>query len=324
MASLQAVVQQDGASARACALHQGRHFAGVHRVDAGVAVAGEEEDGRIFGSGVDVLVGRILIDIRKILGILGGAVLGGPGAAHLEVLVAQHVEQRIAAPDGSEEVRPLGHGRSHQQAAVRPAPDGEILGRGVLVGDEIFGRAEPIVEDVLLVGEHGGLVPGLAVLVAAAKVGEREPSSLLQPPGVFGVPDGELAERKASVAGHKEALGAVALEAFFARDEHGDAGAVLAGVENLVDLVGRGIEGNALPVEDVGLAGLGAVGVDGGRGDDGVEGVEALLILRAAGDGRPRAEAGELDVPELLALKGVAGHLAFDVVEPEDEELAAD
>ncbi len=101
-----------------------------------------------------------------------------------------------------------------------------MLGRGVVVGDEILGRAGKVVEDILLVLKHRGLVPGLAIFVAAAQVGQCEESTLLHPPGVFGIPLGEHRQIETAVAGHQQARGAVALDALFAGDEHGHAGAV--------------------------------------------------------------------------------------------------
>ena len=81
-----------------------------------------------FVARLDVLVGRVGAEVGELFGVFGGAVFGGPEAADEEVLVAQHVKQRIAAPDGAEEIGALGHGRAHEQAAVGAAADGEVLG----------------------------------------------------------------------------------------------------------------------------------------------------------------------------------------------------
>ena len=80
-----------------------------------------------------------------------------------------------------------------------------------------------------------GLVPGLAVLVAAAQVGEREDPPCAATRRIRDSTSGVMADLEAAVAGHEQARGAVALEAFFAGDEHGNAGAVLGGVEDLLD-----------------------------------------------------------------------------------------
>ena len=52
--------------------------------------------------------------------------------------------------------------------------------RGDLLGDQVLGRGDEVVEDVLLVAEHAGLVPGLAVLAAAAQVGHRVDAAALE------------------------------------------------------------------------------------------------------------------------------------------------
>ena len=105
VAALEAVMEQERPSARGRRLHEGCHLARVQRVDARVAVAGEEHDGRIGRARLDVLIGRIFPDPGEILLVFRRSVLGGPEVAHLEFLVAQHVEQRIAAPDGAKKLR---------------------------------------------------------------------------------------------------------------------------------------------------------------------------------------------------------------------------
>ena len=47
-----------------------------------------------------------------------------------------------------------------------------FVGPRVLVGDQPLGRGDEVVEDVLLLELRAGLVPGLAVLAAAADVGQ--------------------------------------------------------------------------------------------------------------------------------------------------------
>ena len=79
----------------------------------------------------------------------------------------------------AEEVGPLGQARADEQAAVAAAADRQAGRARVAVGDEPLGGGDEVVEHVLLVGLHPGLVPVLAVLAAAAQVGaarRRRPS----------------------------------------------------------------------------------------------------------------------------------------------------
>src|SRR6185437_12075809 len=98
-----------------------------------------------------------------------------------ELLVAQHVQQRVAADDGAVKVRALGHGRTHKQAPVASAFDGQPRRIGVMVLDEPFSGGKEIVEDVLLLLPHAGVVPLLAKLPATAKVGQRKYTAVLRP-----------------------------------------------------------------------------------------------------------------------------------------------
>ena len=105
------------------------------------------------------------------VGILGGgAVLRHPEARHEEFLVAQHVEQRIAANDGAEQFRTLGKRGADQQSAVGAAADRQVCWVGVLMRDQPIGGGEEVVKDVLLVLEHARLVPLLAKFTTATQI----------------------------------------------------------------------------------------------------------------------------------------------------------
>src|SRR5436305_719572 len=118
MTRVQFVMQKDGPGTARLRLHQRRHLAGVQWVDARVRVAGIEHDGGILYPGLHVLIRRVLDDVRELLRVFGVAVLGGPPPADEEVLETNHVEQRIAAPYGAEEIWPLRDRGAHEQATV--------------------------------------------------------------------------------------------------------------------------------------------------------------------------------------------------------------
>ncbi len=149
----------------------------MQRVHAGVGIAGLEHHRRIFRAPFDVVVGRVLQDVGELLRVLRRAVLGHPQRRQLELVVADHVEQRHVAQHCAEQIGPLGHGGAHQQPAVRSAGDGQPRGPGVLVRHQPFGGRNEIVEDVLLAFQHSGAVPLLAELGAPAEVSHGENAS---------------------------------------------------------------------------------------------------------------------------------------------------
>jgi hypothetical protein len=118
VASAGAVVQKHGPPALRFELQQRRHLPCVKRVDPRVAVASEKHHGRIIRTLLHVLIRRLFVEIRKLLLLFGGTVLGGPVRALLELLIAEHIQKRIPAPDRGEKLRVLGDGDSHEQAAV--------------------------------------------------------------------------------------------------------------------------------------------------------------------------------------------------------------
>ncbi len=175
-------------------LQRGAQLAGVQRVDPGVAVEDGEQRRRVVDALDDPVVRRVRQQPAELLGVVGGAVLDVPGRAESELLVAHHVEQRRRADDGAEEVGPLGHRRADEQAAVGAAADGQLARACVQPSaDEPLGRGVEVVEDVLLVAEHAVAVPLLALLAAAAQVGDRVDAAGLDP--------GEDGGREAGVSG---------------------------------------------------------------------------------------------------------------------------
>ena len=161
---------------------QGRgELAGVQRVDAGVALEHREQRGRVRGAVDDAVVRRVAEQPAELRRVVGVAVLLGPRHAEAEPLVADHVEQRRRAHDGREQVGPLRQGRADQQAAVGAAPAGQLVRGGPALRDEVVADGVEVVEHVLLVRAHARAVPLLALLAAAAQVGDDVHAARLDP-----------------------------------------------------------------------------------------------------------------------------------------------
>src|ERR1700761_86922 len=131
----------------------------------------------------------------------------------------------------------LGHRRAHQQPAIRPPPDSQVRRIRVFLVDQVVRRREEIVEYVLFLAEHPGLMPLLAVLAATAHIRHRKPSALLQPPRIHWVPIGCDAGVESAVAGQQQRGLASTWQTLLACDEHWDARAVLRREEDLPYLV---------------------------------------------------------------------------------------
>ena len=150
-----------------------------------------------------MVIGRVGIEPLELLGICGRAVLRNPELGDLEVLIAQHVEQRHLADDGAKQIRPLRQRRAHQQAAVAAAANGEMLLVGVAFFLQILGRGEEVVEDILLLVQHAGAMPVFAELAAAAQVGHGEDAVAIEPGKQRLVELGRQADIEAAVSGEQ-------------------------------------------------------------------------------------------------------------------------
>src|SRR5688500_15209142 len=91
------------------------------------------------------------------------------------------------AQDRAEQIRPLDHRGADQQPAVASPFDRDLRGAGVSLADKELGGRDEVVEHVLLLVEHPGAMPFLAVLAAAAQVREREDAAAVEEWKVAGV-----------------------------------------------------------------------------------------------------------------------------------------
>ena len=164
--------------------------------------------------------------------------------------------------------------------------------------DQPVGGGDEVVEGLLLVLAHAGAVPGLALLGAAADVGD----------GVDAAVVAHRHDRRAVGRAHRDAEAAVAGEdarrvratAWSRRpdQEHRDLGAVGARVANLLDdvVAVRARRGRSSccrsRLQSAML--LGRPAVRGRRAGEGREREERLLALAATGEAGQRAELGQV------------------------------
>ena len=205
-------------------------------------VGGRYQRRGIFHALLYIMQRGILVNIGKLLLVVRRAVLHGPAPSDGELVVAQHVHHADSREADGIEVRTLHLAGADQQAAVRTAADGQLVRRGVFFGHEILGRRDEVVEDVLLVFEHAGLVPRLAVLRTAAQVGLAIDAALLdEEDRRRGEPGGEV-DLETAVGIEQAGILAVTLQSLAISNEHRDFGAVLRGEEHLLGRELRRVE----------------------------------------------------------------------------------
>src|SRR5450755_231934 len=100
--------------------------------------------------------------------------------------------------------------------------------------DQVLRRGDAVVEDILLLQPHSGLVPLFAVFAASSKVGDGKHSPLLQPREPRRAEGGIERDVESTVAVEDGRIRAVELEAGLVDQEHRYARAVLAGKEDLL------------------------------------------------------------------------------------------
>ena len=314
---------QDGVGARVLLLKRGDELERVSRHDPVIVVRRRHQRRRVGDAVLDRMEGRVAIEVAEVLLAVARSVLDRPSPADRELVEAEHIHDAHGRQRDLEQVGTLGHGRADQQAAVRAAGDGDLVGRGVFLPDEVFGRGDEVVEDVLFIEKHPGFVPGFAVLAAAPEVGKGINAAVLEQDDPGRAEAGKLAYVESAVAGQQDRIPAVLFESFPKDEEHRDPRPVLAGVEDLARLVILGVELDRGPPEKLGAPGGDIVLVDRGREGEGGVDVEQNLLVPLSVESAGRAQGRKRDLADGVSGQVVLEDFRVGVLEVGAEELAA-
>ena len=304
-------------------LHRGGELERVGRNDTVVVVRGSHQRRGVFHALLYIVQRRVLVNIGKLLLVLRRTVLHGPAPADGELVVAEHVHHAHGRKAHGIEVRTLHLAGADQQSAVRAAVDGQLVRRRVFSGDQVLGGGDEVVEDVLLVLEHAGLVPLLAVLRAAAQVGDAVDAALLDEHQRRGVEAGREVDLKTAVSVKQAGILAVALHVLAAGDEHRDLRAVLRGVEHLLGREQFGIEIHLRSLVERRFARSDVVFVDRGRSRVVGQRIVKFRVLLPAVESADRADGRKRHFAHLLAGVVVLVNPALRILQVVGEQAAA-
>src|SRR6185312_8540251 len=163
--------QQDRVVAGLGTLHGRCELELMHGHDAVVIPRSRDQRRRVASAIADIVQWRVGVEPFEGFRAAGGAVLGRPERTAGEILVAKHVEHAVPDVGRAEERRILCERGACEQAAVGVSLDPQVAGRGVAMGDQGLRGPGEIIEHILLVPEHAGLMPFLTVRAAASQIG---------------------------------------------------------------------------------------------------------------------------------------------------------
>ena len=149
----------------------------------------------------------------------------------------QHVHHANRRHNSTIEFRPLVGTSSHQHATMASSIDGQLVLGGVLLLNQVLSRALEVGQAVLQFVQPASVGPPLAILAAAAHVGDCHDAEVLDEEGVHGAEIGGEADAEAAVAVEEAGRGGVGHKVFPHRDEHWDLCTVLAWIEYLLYFV---------------------------------------------------------------------------------------
>src|SRR5690554_1174002 len=140
------------------------------RNDAIVGVGRGDQDGRIAGTGPDIVQGRVSEKVPKICLDIRTPKLLCPKLPTGVALEPQHVQDADTGNSCREQVGPLIDDRSDQQPAVGFALNGQPVRRCNAFALQEFAGGDEVIEGVLLLLSAPGIVPSLSVFSATTNV----------------------------------------------------------------------------------------------------------------------------------------------------------
>lgn len=159
-------------------LKPGDIFKGVGGDHTVVMVGGGHQSRRVFDARFNGMVGGVVQEVAEHLLAVGtGAVIGGPGPADGEFMVAEHVHHPDRRKGYLEKVRPLVGDSPHEKPSVRPSLNGQLPAGGVFLADQEFSRGNEIVKDILLLQFGACFVPLFSIFTPAAQIGHGQNTS---------------------------------------------------------------------------------------------------------------------------------------------------
>src|SRR6202040_3236337 len=144
-----------------------------------------------------------------------------------------------------EQVRPLGEGRAHEQAAITSPENGKMSRRRVLMADQVFSAGDEVVENILLASEVPSSVPFFAVFAAAADISGNVNPALIEPNSSIGADKvWLLVNAVTTIPIQQRGVAPIDLHAFAANDVNRDPGSIYRDSEvadnlGVIELNGR-------------------------------------------------------------------------------------
>ena len=268
---------------------------GVGRYHPVVVIGSSDHCGGVFHTRLQVVQRRVRLQVIEILGVICGAVFWNPALAHREFVVAQHIHYAHSREGNCEQVRPLGHGSAYQQTTIGTTRDGQFFLGSVPFLDQVFSSRDEVIEDVLLLEQHPGLVPFFTVFTPTAQVGHGVYTSVFEQNQTRGAKAWSQTDVEPTVTIEVSWVFTIQFEAFFVDHKHGYLGAVLAGVKNLFFFVILRIELQGCFEKLLRFSRFEVVFEDDAGVNEGSEGIKGETVLFFAVKTTSRTYSGQFD-----------------------------
>ena len=225
-------------------LHLSCKLVGVRRHDAVVPLCRGNQSRRVSGSGLGVMERRVTQQVSEhLLTFFRRSVVIGPARTGGKGVVTQHVQNAHTWQCHLEKVRSLSRYCADQQTTIGSTTDSQFLLAGVALSNQVLGRRDKVIKDVLLLRFGASDVPRFTVFTAATNIGHGINAAHLKPRCNGATETRSDTDIKAAVTVKNGRGTAVEYGVLGVRNDHGYAGTVLGCVEHLLGLIVVAVKG---------------------------------------------------------------------------------
>src|SRR5690606_12818104 len=157
-----------------------------------------------------------------------------PSPANSEFVKAKHVHHSYSRQCHLEEFGSLRHRCAHEETAIASATNRDLVGVCILIRDQVFSRANEVIEYILFFLKHSCLVPFFSLFASATNIHNYIDAALLNDDRIIHAKARIHCDIESAVSVHQNRSCTIKLHTLLVGDEHRNFCTILAGEEHLL------------------------------------------------------------------------------------------
>src|SRR5579859_3914922 len=202
------------------------HFARLSGVNTTIIFPGGQKHRRVLYAVAHMVIRRVSVKSLELLRIFYRAKFRYVELPIWVEFHSEHVIDANVAYHCPSQIRALGQKCTHEQSPIASAFDSEFGRAGIMALDQMLGRGDEIIEDVLLASQVACFVPMLAELATTAQIGHYIHSARIEPNAPSRIEARSHVDAVAAITIQQRGILSIQLQPLFAQNVERDFGSV--------------------------------------------------------------------------------------------------